>query len=147
VPLLFDELLPAGIISIYMIVIAAVFYGFWLFEIFAANIKNAAPKDLVSTGLFTNPVQVLDLSVFLPAILITGILMLRKHPLGLLLTPVILLFFVLMDLNMAGIVVIMRIRKLNAEPLIIIVMSVLALLSWVLLNMYLESLKKEKRDK
>lgn len=140
----FDEMLPYRIIGVYMIVIAAVFYLLWLLQIIPANIKNTVPKELSEAGLFTNPVQALDLSVCLPAAMLTGVLLLRKHPLGLLLTPVVLLFFVLMDITIGSLIVVIKLRGLEAELLITIVMSVLALISWVLLIIYLRSMKKEK---
>jgi len=43
-------------------------------------------------GLTTNPVYVVDLGFLLPVMVITGILLLRRHSTGFLLTPGMLIF-------------------------------------------------------
>lgn len=65
-------------IAVYFIITGIVFYSLWLTDILPANIHNTTPASLIAMGLLTNPVQVIDLSVFLPGIIAMGILMLRK---------------------------------------------------------------------
>ena len=43
-------------------------------------------------GLFTNPVHVLDLSILLPALALSGVLLLRRRAAGFLLAPLLLGF-------------------------------------------------------
>jgi hypothetical protein len=137
----FDEMLPTRVIGIYLIVIAAFFYLLWLSQIIPAMIHKSIPQDLVEAGLLTNPVQALDLAVGLPGFILTGVLLLRKHPLSLLMTPAVLFFSVLMDITIGWLVVVMKLRGLEGSWMIPIVMSVLALFSGVLLIIYLRSLK------
>jgi hypothetical protein len=139
----FNEMLPARVIGIYLIVIAGIFYLLWLSQIIPANIRNTAPKELAETGLFTNPVQVLDLSVYLPALIITGILLLHKHPMGLLLTAPLLLFCMLTDITIASLIVVMKLKEIESNLLLPVIMSLMALVSWVLLTIYLRSMKRE----
>ncbi len=137
----FDEMLPYKVIGIYLIVIAAVFYLLWLAQIFPAIISESEPKELQEAGLLTNPVHALDLSLYLPGLILTGALLLRKHRLGLLMAPVILFFSVLMDITVGALVIVIKLRGLEANLMVPIFMSVMALFSAVLLILYLESLK------
>jgi hypothetical protein len=138
----FDPTLPYQTISIYILVIGSIFYLLWLMQIIPANINNTVPKELQSAGLFTNPVQVLDLSVCLPGIIITGILLYRNHPAGLLLAPVVLMFFILMDITIGGLMLVMKWKGLEANMLLTVNMFVLAFISAVLLIIYFRSMKK-----
>lgn len=138
----FNEKIPRRLIGIYMIVIAAAFYILWLIQIIPANIQNIAPKELTDAGLFTNPVHVLDLSVCLPGIMISGILLLRGHPLGLLLTPVVLTFFTLMNITIGALVLVLKWKGLEANLVLTVLMFVLALFSSALLLLFFRSIKK-----
>jgi uncharacterized membrane protein (DUF485 family) len=87
-------------------------------------------------------VQVLDLAIFLPAIFITGISLLRKKTLGNILTPVLLTFFILMDITIAFLVMIMKQKGIEADVSVAVVMAVLALLSAILLTWFLKAAKQ-----
>jgi hypothetical protein len=95
------------------------------------------PSAIVAAGLPTNPVHVLDLALFLPGVLIVGVLLRRGLPLGVMLAPVILVFFVLMDLTIT--VIFIAQQSTGAEvsiPALVLmpVMTVLSLagLAWLL---------------
>src|ERR1019366_8796872 len=113
----------------------------WLSEIIPAIIQNTIPKSIVETGLFTNAVQVIDLSVFLPGIFITGISLLKRISFGLILVPIILTFFVLMDISIGTLAVVMKMKGVESNLVLTVIMGVLALLSLVLLIWYFKSIK------
>jgi hypothetical protein len=138
----FDERVPVKLTGIYMIAIGIIFYILWLIQIVPANINNTVPKGLINAGLLTNPVHVLDLSVCLPGIMMTGILLLRRHPAGLLLAPVVLTFFILMDISLGGLMIVMKWKGLGANDIAVAGMFVLAVFSTALLILYLKSMKK-----
>lgn len=125
---------PAKIIATYFLVIAALFYFLWLAEVVPATLQGYTPATIVSAGLLTNPVHVIDLSVFLPGTFITGILLFRRHPLSLILAPVLLVFFVLMDATIAVIMIVQFTRLGTANPIVVVIMAVLALVSGALLS-------------
>lgn len=130
---------PARIIGIYFLTIAVVFYLLWLADIIPAIAQGFTPPALVAAGLVTNPVHVLDLAVVLPGMFIIGLLLLRQHPLSLIFTPVLLVFFVLMDIT---IVVIFVAQQSAGTPInlpAVVVMSVMALLSLTGLAWFLKS--------
>jgi len=100
--------------------------------------SNTIPKVLIETGLPTNPVHVLDLSVILPGIFISGLLVLRKKPLGYILTPVMLVFFILMNITIGVLVIMMQQQRLGGNLSITFVMVFFALASIILLYLFLK---------
>jgi hypothetical protein len=121
----------------YFIIISIVFYFLWLSEIIPSISQHKIPKSVTDAGLFTNAVHVLDLAVILPTIFMTGVFLLRKKPIGIILSPVLLTFFVLMDITIGTLIVIMKIKGLETELSISILMGMLALISLVLLIKFL----------
>jgi hypothetical protein len=127
--------------AIYFMVIALLFYFLWLSEILSAVFYNNTPKDLLETGLFTNPVKVIDLSIILPAIFVAGIFLLRRKSIGIFLAPVMLVFFILMDITIAFLNILMKIRNATGGYAISILMGALVLFSLLLLTWYLKAFK------
>jgi len=139
----FDGKIPRKTIAVYMIGVASAFYILWLMQIIPPSFHRAVPVETVNAGLVTNPVHVLDLSVCLPGIIITGILLLRRHSLGLLLTPVVLTFFILMDLTIAGLMMILKWRGFIVNDMVLVAMLILALVSAIMLRVYLRNVKTD----
>jgi hypothetical protein len=79
-----------------VIAIGVIFAGLWLAEDVPHVLSNTPPPSLGETGLATNPVHVLDLALVLPAMIVAGVQIKRQRPWGLLLTPVLLVFSVMM---------------------------------------------------
>ncbi len=125
---------PARIIASYFLVIALLFYVLWLSEVVPATLHGYTPATIVSAGLLTNPVHVIDLSIFLPGIFITGLLLFKHHPLSLILAPVLLAFFVLMDITIAVIMIVQYTRLGTYNPVVMVIMPILALVSGILLS-------------
>jgi hypothetical protein len=126
----------SNVTGIYFIFIAMVFAFLWLAENIRAVIQGTPPASLLESGLTTNPVHIIDLSVILPAILITGILILRKNAIGFLLTMPFLIFFILMDATICGIMLAMMRNDLNANAVLTFMMAVLSVFSFVLLRWF-----------
>jgi hypothetical protein len=123
----------AKIIGIYFISISVLFYFLWLSELIPSLINNKTPASLLETGLPTNPVHILDLAILLPGLLISGILLLRGKKIGYFVAPILLVFFILMDITIGFLAVIMKMRGIEGDLSITIIMSVLAVFSTVLL--------------
>lgn len=120
---------PAQFIGIYFLVIAILFFGLWLAEVIPATLGGFTPASVKNAGLVTNPVQVIDLSFFLPGIFIMGVLLLRSHRWALILAPVLLVFFVLMDITIVVIMIVQSMRLGTTNPVAMAMMSALTLLS------------------
>jgi hypothetical protein len=127
--------------GIYFLVISIMFYILWLSEIVPAMLYNTMPRGLVEAGLPTNPVHVIDLSVILPGIFITGILVLKKKYPGYVLAPVLLAFFILMDITIGILNIMMNQKRPDANLSIAFVMGFLALISMLLLYFILNQEK------
>lgn len=130
-----------NITAVYLLMIAFVFYFLWLYEIAPAIISDTVPGSLTEIGLFTNPVQVIDLSVLLPGIVITAFLVLKRKSLGYLFSLIILTFFVLMEITIGWIAFAMQSKGIGSGLSVTVVMLVLALLSFVLLSWNTKNLK------
>jgi hypothetical protein len=128
-------------IGVYFISIATLFYLLWLSEIIPATIHHSNPKSVSDAGLFTNGVHVIDLSVILPAIFVTGIFLLKRVPLGFILTPILLTFFILMDITIGMLTVVMNIKGVESGFSTLVIMGCLAVISLALLIWFLKSIK------
>jgi hypothetical protein len=132
--------IPVRAVGTFLIVIACIFYLIWLKEVIPSIAGNTFPKNLVEYGTLTNPVHVLGLSIFLPALIITAVLLLKKKPLGLLLAPAMLVFCSLMAISISILIIIMKLKGLEGDLSITIVFGLLALISTVLLIIFLKSI-------
>jgi len=139
--LTFEKQQLRHITGIYFIVIAVVFYFLWLSEVIPSSIQNTIPKSVSDAGLFTNGVQVLDLAIVLPGIFITGILLLRQNTLGFLLAPLVLTFFVLMDITIGVLAIVMKIKGIESSIMLSLAMALFALFSLLLLILFLKNMK------
>lgn len=128
-----------NIVGIYFIVISIVFYSVWLMEVIPAMINNEIPASTREAGLFTNPVHVLDLSLFLPGTFLVGIMALRRTLLSTILSPVLLTFFILMDITIAALSVIMATRGVGGSYVVATVMTCLAVFTLLLLIGYMNN--------
>ena len=128
------------IIGIYFIAVSVIFYFLWLAEIIPSIINNAQPKSLIETGLFTNGVHVIDLAVFLPAVFITGIFLLKRKLFGFILTPIMLTFFILMDITIGILAAGIKMKGVESNLMLTAIMSIFTLISLALLIWYLRSI-------
>lgn len=76
--------------------IGLVFGLLWLSEIIPALFSGKLPSSVETAGLWVNPIHVIDLSLVLPGMILTGILLLRKKLMGYLFAVPWLTFSVLM---------------------------------------------------
>ncbi len=89
------------IVSALLMIIGILFGLLWLSEIVPGLLSNEISPSLVETGLWVNPVHVLDLAFILPGMVITSVLLWRRNMLGFLLAVPLMVFSVTMG---AGII-------------------------------------------
>jgi len=128
-------------IGVYFILIAVLFYILWLSEIIPANLQNITTDSLKQTGLFTNAVHVLDLAIFLPAIIIAGTMLLRRSIMGFILSPMLLVFIILMDITISFLQYLMKIKGWADNLGVMYIMLSLAAISLVLLILFFRDSK------
>ncbi|RYV52609.1 hypothetical protein [Pengzhenrongella frigida] len=89
---------PRRVVGWYLVVIAGVFTMLWLSDIVPAMVESRVPQGAVDLALPSNPVHVLDLAFFLPAVVAVGRLVLLRRPTGLTLAPAAVVFLVMTGL-------------------------------------------------
>lgn len=70
------------LVAWFLMVVAALFALLWLSEIVPDLVAGGPSRSASDWNIPTNPVHVLDLAFFLPAILASAVLLLRRHPFG-----------------------------------------------------------------
>jgi len=128
-------------LALFLMTIAFLFYFIWLKEIIPAIIKNITPKSIIESGLLINPVHVLDIALCLPALILTGIFLLKRKNLGLLLAPAMMMFCILMSIAIIAMVFTMKHQGLETNTFLSIVFIIIALISTGFLVQYLRRLK------
>ncbi len=103
----FGDKTPVKAISIYLAVLAVLFYFLWLSELVPAIIAGEIPKSIQDNGTPTNAVHVLDMAWILPAFAITAVNLWRKKALGYTLAGPLLAYTVLLILAVLSMVVFM----------------------------------------
>ncbi|MFZ2473139.1 MAG: hypothetical protein WAW52_14510 [Methanothrix sp.] len=101
------------IVSALLMIIGILFSLLWLSEIVPGILSNKIPPSLVETGLWANPVHVLDLAFILPGMIITSVLLWRRNLLGFLMAVPLMVFSVTMG---AGIICMFIISAVSGMP-------------------------------
>jgi len=141
VPEWFEKETSTKSTGIFLMVIAVLFYFIWLSEIIPAILKNATPKSIIESGLLINPVHVLDIAICLPALIITGIALMKKKNMGFLLAPTMMIFCIFMAIAIAAMVLVIKAKGLEANLGLTIVFGLITLISSIFLFLFLRKLK------
>jgi hypothetical protein len=83
------------VVAWFLIVVAILFGMLWLSEDLPALLSGAKPQSVIDMALPTNPVHILDLAFFLPAVIATGVMLLKSKPLAYTLAPAFIVFLIL----------------------------------------------------
>jgi len=124
---------PYRSISSFLIIVSAMFSLIWLKEIVPAIINNTVPKSVADFNILVNPVHVIDLSFALPGLIVSAVLLLKRKHLGYVLTPISLLFILIMAVALIGMVIMMKINGITDDISIAVIFAILALISIFLL--------------
>lgn len=125
----------------YLMAVSLMFYLLWLMSVVPAAINNSPPQELADTGLLTNPIHVLDLSVCLPALFLTGALAINGNKSALLLIPAALSFCILMNLTIGTISVVMNMNGIASNPYLPAVMVAMSFVCTSLLVWYVRKIE------
>ena len=83
------------VVAWFLIVTVFLFGWLWLSEDIPALLSGRTPQSVIDMGVPTNPVHILDLAFFLPAVLITAVLLLKEKALAYTLAPAFIVFLIL----------------------------------------------------
>ena len=89
------------LIAAYLVGSAALFLVAWMRDFVPALIHNTSPDSLNQTFMLTNPIQIMDLSVTIPLMVLSGIWLWRRHPWGYLLSGIFLVMLTIETLSVA----------------------------------------------
>ena len=84
-----------SVMAWFLIVTAILLAFLWLSEDVPALLSGSQPQSVVDMALPTNPVHILDLSFFLPAVIATGVMLLKRRPLAYGVAPAFIVFLIL----------------------------------------------------
>jgi hypothetical protein len=100
-PACFSARLPQRGISIFLIVSGAILQLVWLvLSIVPALLQGTAPLEAAYYTTFTT--GILDIAIVAPALIVTGVLLRRRDPLGYVLAATLLVFTVTLGLNLTA---------------------------------------------
>src|SRR6266705_6217959 len=123
-------------VSVFLLVVAILFYLQWLSEDIPALVTGKIPPSVMENGLLTNPVHVLDLGLLLPAMIITAILLWRRKLLGYFLALPLLVFSILTGIGILAIFVAMSMKGMPTSLVVELLFAAIVLVSLVLSVLY-----------
>ena len=132
----FMERAPVKAVSIFLAVVAILFYLVWLSEALPAVLAGGVPQSVVEDGTPTNVVHVVDMAWLLPGMLLTAIWLWRKRAIGYALAGALLTLLALLVLAIVAMAVLEMSLPAAAG------FGILAAISLGMLVWYLRGLKE-----
>jgi hypothetical protein len=115
--------------SVYLMVSGLLFGVLWMSSIASSIVSGQTPPDLVEVGLTVNPVHVLDLAFVLPAMVVTSVLLWKRHPLGWLWAVPLVTFAAAMGSAIVGMMAVMKTAGLPVPAAVVAAMAISASLA------------------
>ncbi len=134
------------VVAWFLIITAILFGLLWLSEDVPALLSGARPQSLVDMALPTNPVHILDLAFFLPAVLLIGVLLLKRKPLAYTLAPSAIIFLLLTGIPILITPVVQSMRGEEAAWSVVGPIGTLTVLSIGLLVWLLSTMRPNSRQ-
>jgi hypothetical protein len=131
----------ARAVSVFLLVLGIVFYLLWLREDIPALLTGNIPPSVTQANLPTNPVHVLDVGLYLPAMLITALLLWRRKLLGYLLAGPLLVFSILTGTAILVIFLVMNSKGMPPSIGIEAFIAIIIVVSLVLSVLYIREVK------
>lgn len=138
----FSKAPPVKGTAVFLLAIAAMFYVIWLVDIVPPLLKGEAPLSVQKNNYAPNPIHAIDLSFALPGMIITSILLFKKHKLGYLIAPILLVFIVILAIALIAMMVMIKARGLSDDVSVAYIFSVLAVIGCLVLVLFLRRLKR-----
>jgi hypothetical protein len=117
----------------FLVALGGLFGLLWLAEDVPAVLRNTPSQTLVETGLFTNPVHVVDLAFVLPAHVLAGLWVWKRRRAGQLLAPVVLGFGILMSASIGAMMLVMHLGGVATQLPVMLAMFVVTAITGVVL--------------
>ena len=137
----FAAITKARLVSVFLLLVAVLFSLQWLSEDIPALLAGKMPQSVMENGLLTNPVHVLDLGLYLPAMIITAILLWRRKPLGYFMAIPLLVFSILTGIGILAMFLVMSSKGMPTGPVVEPLFAIIVVVSLVLSVLYLREVK------
>jgi hypothetical protein len=136
-------------VASFLIVVAILFGLLWLSEDIPALLSGNTPQSVIAMAVPTNPVHVLDLGFFLPAVIVTAGMLMKRKPFAYALAPAFIVFLVLTGIPILITPFVQSARGQTATsgvivPIGTLTVLLLGLLAWLLSTIHSESMKESK---
>ncbi len=126
----------ARVVSVFLMVVAVLFYFLWLSEDIPALLTGKMPQTVLENGLLTNPVHVLDIGLYLPAMIITSILLWRRKLVGYILALPLLVFSIFTGTGILAMFLVMSSKGMTTSLGVELFFAAIILVSLVLSVLY-----------
>ena len=140
----FSATTTARAVSVFLLLLGIVFYLLWLSEEIPALLTGKIPQSVTMANLPTNPVHVLDLALYLPAMIITAVLLWRRKLLGYFLALPLLVFSILTGIGILAIFVVMSMKGMPTSLIVELLFAVIVVVSLVLSVLYVREVKAQR---
>ena len=129
--------LPVKGVSVFLILVAMIFYGLWLASVLPSTLGDTVPEEIRQNDFLVNPVHVIDMAFALPALMIAGVLLWRRRSMGYLLAITSLVFIILLTLALAAMMLMLKFRGISEEVTVVLVFGVICIVSaGLMVNMF-----------
>lgn len=111
-----------------LVAVGVLFLLLWTKEVIPAVLSGGTPASLRDTGLFVNPVHVIDLAFVLPCMIATGVSLWKRRVMGSMYVLPWLVFSVLMGLSIVATMILMTVKgyENTVQPLVMVSLVVAA---------------------
>ena len=128
----------ATVFVAWFLIITAILFGLlWLSEDVPALLSGNTPQSVIDMALPTNPVHILDYAIFLPAVIATGIMLLKGKSHAYTLAPSAIVFLILTGIPILITPIVQSARREAASwgvvlPIGTLTVLLLGLLAWLI---------------
>ena len=136
----FQRKVPIRSTSIFLLVIAFLFYYLWLSDTLPAAIAGTTPESVTSYNLLVNPVHVLDMAIALPGLILAAYLLWQHHEWGYILAPMFLVFLIILTIALAAMMIMVKRAGVSEDTSLVYIFLVLAVISFGFLYHFLRHL-------
>ncbi len=133
------------LVAWFLLVVAVLFSLLWLSEDVPALLSRNTPQSVIDMALPTNPVHILDLAFFLPAVIITGILLLKQKSLAYTVAPAFIVFLILTGIPILITPVVQTARGETAAWGVVVPIGTLSVLLLGLLAWLISTIRANER--
>jgi hypothetical protein len=124
----FIEGVPTKFIGIFLIFLSIMFFFLWLLEDLPAVLINNVPESIINNGLITNPVHVLDYAFYLPLMVISGFMLVKKKIPAYLLAPMMIVFAIITNINIISLMIVAKYKDVPNDTILIIAFCVFTII-------------------